>query len=75
MRQDERRAILAKEEPRLTPREREVARLVGEGLANKEIAHRLGVTTQTVKAHLGTVYAKTRVKNRVALALSVREEE
>lgn len=73
MRQETRRAILAEEEPRLTPREREIARLVGEGLQNKEIAHRLGVTTPTIKAHLGAVYAKMRVRNRVALALSVRE--
>ena len=36
----------------LTPREEEVLRLVGQGLANKQIARRLGIGERTVKAHL-----------------------
>ncbi len=36
----------------LTPREEEVLRLLGQGLANKQIARRLGIGERTVKAHL-----------------------
>jgi len=42
----------------LTPREFEVLRLVAEGLHNREIAERLGVTEHTVKFHLSAVFAK-----------------
>lgn len=43
---------------RLTPREREVMLHVVAGLANKQIAHRLGTTEQTVKVHRGRVMDK-----------------
>ena len=42
----------------LTPREFEVLRLVAEGLHNREIAVRLGVTEHTVKFHLGAIFGK-----------------
>ena len=42
----------------LTPTERDVVRLVGEGLANNEIAARLFVSRRTVQTHLTHVYAK-----------------
>ena len=42
----------------LTPREFEVLRLVAEGLHNREIAARLGVTEHTVKFHLGAIFGK-----------------
>ena len=42
----------------LTPREFEVLRLVAEGLHNREIAERLGVTEHTVKFHLGAIFGK-----------------
>jgi DNA-binding NarL/FixJ family response regulator len=53
----------------LTPREYEIATLVGAALSNKEIARRLGVTEGTVKAHLHNIYQKTDVRNRTALTL------
>jgi DNA-binding NarL/FixJ family response regulator len=53
----------------LTPREREIARLVGEGLSNKVIAARGGITERTVKAHLNAIFRKTGISNRVQLAL------
>jgi len=55
----------------LTPREREIAQLIAEGLANSGIAARLGISERTVKAHLGAIYSKTGVGNRLALALRV----
>ena len=53
----------------LTPREVEVLRLVGEGLANKQIARRLGITERTVKAHLTSVFQSVGVTDRVQAAL------
>ena len=48
----------------LTAREREIAALLDEGLANKEIAVRLGITPRTVKNHLHHVYEKLGVHSR-----------
>lgn len=53
----------------LTPREREVAHLIGDGATNKEIASRLNVTQRTVKAHLTAVFRKLGISNRLQLAL------
>ena len=54
---------------RLSPREREVSFLVGEGASNKEIAGRLAVTEHTVKAHLTSIFWKLELSSRVQLAL------
>ncbi|MBY0466948.1 MAG: LuxR C-terminal-related transcriptional regulator [Burkholderiales bacterium] len=43
----------------LSPREQEVAQLVGAGLANLDIAQALGITLKTVKAHRAKVMGKT----------------
>ena len=48
----------------LTPREREILRLVAEGGTNVEVARKLWVTEQTVKFHLSNVYRKLNVSNR-----------
>lgn len=53
----------------LSAREREVAEAVAEGLTNKQVASRLGITERTVKAHLATVFEKTGVRDRLQLAL------
>lgn len=50
--------------PALTTRESEIAALLREGLANKEIALRLGIATRTVKNHLQHVYEKLGVHSR-----------
>jgi predicted ATPase/class 3 adenylate cyclase/DNA-binding CsgD family transcriptional regulator len=51
----------------LTPAERDVVRLVCEGLANKDIATRLFVSPKTVQAHLTHVYTKLGLSSRVQL--------
>ena len=52
----------------LTPTERDVVRLVSEGLGNKDIATRLFVSPRTVQTHLTHVYAKLGMSSRVQLA-------
>jgi DNA-binding NarL/FixJ family response regulator len=53
----------------LTPREREVLGLVRGGLANKQIARRLGISERTVKAHLTSVFQTIGVVDRTQAAL------
>jgi len=53
----------------LTPREAEVLELVREGLANKQIARRLGISERTVKAHLTSTFARIGVADRTQAAL------
>jgi DNA-binding NarL/FixJ family response regulator len=58
---------------RLTPREREIAQLIGGGASNKEIAGRLDITEATVKAHLTAIFRKLGLSDRLGLALFVTE--
>ncbi len=59
---------------RLTSRERDVLRLVVEGLANKQIAQRLQIGEKTVKTHVSRVLAKLGVADRTqAAVLAIRE--
>ncbi len=72
------RALLASRtrpatEGHLTPREEEVLDLVGEGLANKLIARRLGISEKTVKTHLTSVFQRIGVYSRTEAAIWVRE--
>ena len=53
----------------LTGREREVLALVAQGLANKAIARRLGISEKTVKAHLTHVFSALGVTDRTQAAL------
>jgi DNA-binding NarL/FixJ family response regulator len=53
----------------LTPRETEVLALVRQGLANKQIARRLGISERTVKAHLTSVFQRIGVVDRTQAAL------
>jgi two-component system nitrate/nitrite response regulator NarL len=55
--------------PRLTPREREIAQLVCQGLKNKQISAVLGITPGTVKVHLMHIFEKTGVRDRFELAM------
>jgi len=53
----------------LTAREKEILALLAEGETNKGIAARLSITTDTVKHHLTSIFAKTGTTNRLELAL------
>jgi DNA-binding NarL/FixJ family response regulator len=59
--------------PQLSPRERQVLTLVGEGMPNKQIARRLGIAEHTVKIHLGNAFRRIGVSDRTSAALWVRE--
>ncbi|WP_262702210.1 MULTISPECIES: response regulator transcription factor [Streptomyces] len=59
----------------LTERERDTARAIADGLGNPEIAERLHISVATVKAHIGNLFAKLAVDNRVRIALLVRDAE
>jgi DNA-binding NarL/FixJ family response regulator len=55
----------------LTPREREVLLMVGEGLPNKLIARRLEISEKTVKSHLTRIFERIGVSDRTQAALWV----
>lgn len=57
----------------LTPRERAVALQVASGASNKEVAQRLDVTPRTVKAHMGAIFDKLGVRDRLQLVLMLRQ--
>jgi len=58
---------------RLTPREVTLAALVGAGLGNHSVATRLGVSEKTVRNQLSTVLVRVGARDRVHLAVLVRE--
>ncbi|MCI0430087.1 MAG: response regulator transcription factor [Rhodospirillales bacterium] len=58
----------------LTRRERDVLKLLVEGLSNKEIAHRLNIEVVTVALHLRSIYRKLGVESRTqAVRLAFKE--
>lgn len=61
-------ADLAEKAATLTDRELEVARLVAEGLINKQIGDKLGISLPTVKLHRGNAAKKLGVRSAVAMA-------
>ena len=54
---------------RLTPRERDVVRLVAEGMRNQEIALQLNLTEHTVRNYLMRIFDKLGISSRVELVL------
>jgi two-component system nitrate/nitrite response regulator NarL len=52
----------------LTDRERQIMRLVSEGLSNKKIGRRLNITDGTIKVHLHHIFQKLEISNRTVLA-------
>lgn len=56
---------------RLTSREQQAARLVADGMTNREIAAELFVTEKTVEMHLSNLFTKLEVRNRVGVARAV----
>jgi DNA-binding NarL/FixJ family response regulator len=55
----------------LTPREQAAAVLLARGASNKEIARQLQITERTVKAHVGAMFEKLGVRDRLQLALII----
>jgi DNA-binding CsgD family transcriptional regulator len=53
----------------LTPREKQVIVFVVAGYTNKDIAHELGVSEQTIKHHVANIFDKLGVSNRLELSL------
>ena len=57
----------------LSEREKQVLRLTAAGLANKQIARRLGISESTVKVHIGNIFRQIGVRDRTSAALWARE--
>jgi two-component system nitrate/nitrite response regulator NarL len=55
----------------LTPREQQIALAIADGRSNRDIAARLGITEQTVKNHLTSIFVKVGVDNRLQLGLAL----
>lgn len=55
----------------LTTREKQIAQGVARGLSNKEIGQEYGISHETVKRHLASIYSKLALRGRVALAVHV----
>ena len=55
----------------LTNREHQVAQAVSRGLRNRQIAAEFGISEETVKKHLATIYSKLDLSGRVELAIQV----
>jgi DNA-binding NarL/FixJ family response regulator len=53
----------------LTEREREIIQLVGQGLSNKDIAHKLSISDSTVRHHMTNIFDKVGVPNRQNLLI------
>lgn len=60
---------LPETEGTLTDREQEIVRWVVQGMTNKEIAVRLGISDKTVKTHLSNVFSKLKINRRLQLTL------
>jgi DNA-binding NarL/FixJ family response regulator len=62
---------------KITPRDEDVLRLLGQGCSNKEIARQLNISPRTVKQHLRTLFLRAGIKQgrkRVTLATAVYEK-
>jgi two-component system nitrate/nitrite response regulator NarL len=55
----------------LSHREQQVITLVYDGLSNKEIANKLGVTEGTIKGHLHSIFEKLGVRSRIELIIAL----
>jgi two-component system nitrate/nitrite response regulator NarL len=67
-----RRVETPEEELPLTAREREIVRLIAEGLSNKQIAQRLGIHLPTVKNHVQHILEKLGVHSRLEAVVRLR---
>jgi DNA-binding NarL/FixJ family response regulator len=66
--------MLARTKEGSTPREQEVLHFLATGCTNKEIAHDLFISEQTVKTHLNSIFRKLNVNGRLqAITCAIRE--
>jgi len=68
------RATSDRDVTQLTPRERDILKLIAQGLPNKMIARRLDITESTVKVHVKHMLKKMKLKSRVEAAVWVHQE-
>lgn len=59
----------------LTPRQREVAGMLLEGLSNKAMAQRMGISEGCVKVYVYQMCKAAKVHNRTLLALRIRDDQ
>jgi len=64
-------SVLLDQQWLLTSREREIVRLVGDGISNKEIAQQLGLSVGTVKIHMHSIFRKTGARTRYQLIVQM----
>jgi two-component system, NarL family, nitrate/nitrite response regulator NarL len=57
----------------LSAREQQVITLVCEGLSNREIANKLGITEGTVKLHLHSIFEHVGVRSRIELMIALAD--
>ncbi|HHJ14067.1 MAG TPA: response regulator transcription factor [Gammaproteobacteria bacterium] len=57
--------------PGLTPRQQEILVLIADGMTNKEIGQRLGLSAATVRTHVSEIFRRLGVKNRTEAARHV----
>ena len=67
------RSVAADKLSALTPREREIVRLIVGGASNKQVASALDISERTVKGHLSNVFQKLGVTDRLKLVLYVTD--
>ena len=60
--------------PQLTDRQREIVHWASQGLSNKQIGRRLGISPETVKTHLHHVFEREGISGRMALVAAHRSE-
>jgi two-component system nitrate/nitrite response regulator NarL len=59
----------------LTRREREIIKLISEGLSNKEIAQQLNIATFTVKSHVHNILEKLDLRSRLEIAVFAQKKQ
>jgi len=59
----------------MTPRECQIAGLVATGASNRKIAEQLSISERTVKAHLGVIFRKIGISDRLQLALYMNRQQ
>lgn len=57
----------------LTPKQIEVMRCLAQGMPNKMIAYKMGISTSTVKVHLNRIYMRLNITNRLQALLWLNE--